>query len=156
MVASEPDRGNLTLAGSEAARGDRGKLSRDAAAAMAMDPTLTCRPIFNRRLDGGAHRAVSAGRRAISHTASTPAAAFRATIRTAPCGLRFAVRKVRPTYSPRTLRIIDCTPPTSSRTTMVDAQPVGVSWRNKASIMVATAPITPNAAIAAPAKVARR
>ena len=39
---------------------------------------------------------------------------------------------------------------------MVEAQPVGVSLRNSASMMVATAPIAPSAAIAAPANTASR
>ena len=71
--------------------------------------------------------------------------------RTVPCGLPFADRNVRPTYSPSTPRIIDCTPPTISSTVIVEAQPDGVLRQISASAMVATAPAAPSNAMNAPA-----
>src|SRR5208283_4891149 len=85
------------------------------------------------------------------HRPSPAASGLRWISRTVPCGLPFADRKVRPTYSPSTPRIIDCTPDTSSSTTMVDAQPDGVWRTNSASDIVAMAPIPPATDIAMPA-----
>jgi hypothetical protein len=56
-----------------------------------------------------------------------------------------ADRKVRPTYSPRMPRIIDWTPPTSSTTTIRDAQPEGVLHRiagHDGDLLVGDAEIT--------------